>query len=429
MKFRDYNPHQILLLPNSLEDMIPNNHLVRGLDIIIDQFDLTELYDSYSEEGQPGYHAKMLLKILLYGYMIGIRSSRKIASELESNVFFMYLSAMQRPDFRTISDFRKDKKEYISEYYKQLLQIIENMGLIKLSHVAIDGSKIEANASKKRMKDKENLIKLEEKIQHIFNEAEEVDKQEDRKYGQDKRGDELSEDLSDNGTKKKFIEKIKNAKKYMEENQLERVNITDPDTRFMRTSDGGTEVCYNGQIVVDNEYQIIVANDLVSAEDDHEQFIPMYKAVKTNIGKEPSVTSADAGYQSGKVYLYLENNEINAYMPDSKFNAETDKEGKEKLGKYDRRNFKYKEESNTYICPNGKELEFLENHSRNGVKFKIYRGKECKTARDCITKKDAEYRQIQIYENDKFKAEMRTKLLSPLILKNDILTLKNMDFK
>jgi hypothetical protein len=286
------------------------------------------------------------------------------------------------------------------------------MGLVKLGHVAIDGSKIRANASRRKTKDRDELIKLEEKIEGILKAAEAVDRQEDKEYGENKRGDELPEELAD---KKKFLEKIKEAKKYLEDNQLKRVNITEPETRLMRTPDGGLDICYNAQLAVDSEHQIIVANDVVSEEYDHEQFIPMYEAIKNNTGQEPEESSADAGFQSGKVYLYLEKNEIDGYIPDSMFRVETDKDGKEKFGLYDRRKFSYIEKENKYICPEGKELHFQKNGSRNRVKFRIYKGstcKECEKARECISKPQAKYRQIQIYENDKFKAEMRAKLLS-----------------
>ena len=110
MKFRSYEQHQMMLLPESIEDLIPENHLVRAIDIVVEQLNLNQLYNSYGEEGQPAYHPKMLIKILLYGYATNVRSSRKLSEKLESDVFYMYLAGMQRPDFRTISDFRKNKK-------------------------------------------------------------------------------------------------------------------------------------------------------------------------------------------------------------------------------------------------------------------------------------------------------------------------------
>lgn len=415
MKFRSYDQHQIMLLPNSIEDMIPENHLVRAIDIVVEQLDLRGLYNSYGEEGQPAYHPKMLIKILLYGYATGIRSSRKLSEKIESDVFYMYLSGMQRPDFRTISDFRKNKKDYLCEYFRQVLQICNQIGLVSLGHIAIDGTKIEANSSRKMMKDKEDIFKIEEKIEQqiksLLESAEKTDEQEDEKYGKEKRGDELPVGLS---KKEKFLEKIKSAKKYLEENKLKRVSITDPETRIMKMGNG-TNICYNAQAAVDSDNQIIIACKVSNAETDHYNFIPIYEEIIKNTGEKPKEVSADAGYHSGKTYLYLEEKNIDGYIPDCKFTAQTDKKGNEITGTFDRRRFVYNSIDNTYTCPAGKQMKFSKNSSRNGVKFKIYKGTgclECESRQECIEKPTANYRQIQIYENDKFKTEMRKKLLS-----------------
>lgn len=415
MKFRAYDQHQMMLLPNSLEDLIPQNHLIRAIDLVVDQLDLIELYNSYGEEGQPAYHPKMLIKIFLYGYATGVRSSKKLAKKLESDVFYMYLSGMQNPDFRTISDFRKNKKEYISECFKQVLQICSQIGLISLGHISIDGTKIEANSSRKMIKDKKDVLRiednLEQQIKSLLDSSEKTDEQEDEKYGKDKRGDELPSELS---KKEKFLEKVKAAKKYLEENKLERVSITDPETRIMKMS-GRTNICYNAQAAVDSDNQIIVACKISSAENDHYNFIPVYEEVIKNTGEKPKEVSADAGYHSGKTYLYLEKNDIDGYIPDCKFTAQTDKKGDETIGAFDRRKFTHSPNNDSYVCPMGKEMIFTKNSSRNGVKFRIYKGAsclECKSRQECIEKSTANYRQIQIYENDKFKTEMRIKLLS-----------------
>jgi transposase len=403
------------MLPSSLEELIPENHLVRAIDLVVEQLDLGDLYSSYGEEGQPAYHPKMLIKIYLYGYATGIRSSRKLAEKIESDVFYMYLSGMQRPDFRTISDFRKNKKEYLSECFKQVLQICSQIGLVSLGHIAIDGTKIKANSSNKMLKKEKEILKLEEKIgqkvKSLLDGSEKTDEEEDKKYGKDKRGDELPAELS---KKEKFLEKVKAAKKYLEENKLEWVSITDPETRRMRIG-GGTNICYNAQAAVDSDNQIIVACKISNAEDDHHNFIPIYEEAIKNTGEKPKEVSADAGYHSGKTYLYLEEKQIDAYIPDCKFTAETDTKGNERIRAFDRRRFIYNSRKNCYVCPEGKEMIFTKNSSRNGVKFKIYKGTDCKdciSRQDCIEKPTAAYRQIQIYENDKFKKEMRRKLLS-----------------
>ncbi len=416
MKFRSYEQHQTTLLPQSIEELVPENHVVRAVDKIVEQLDLKDLYASYSEEGQPGYHPMMLVKILLYGYLVGVRSSRKIAEKLESDIFFMYLSAQQKPDFRTISDFRLNKKEYLKGYFKQVLQICRQMGLAKLGQIAIDGTKIEANSSRKKMLDKKDLLKLERRVENnikqIIESAESIDKEEDQRYGKDKRGDELPEELSGN---EKLLEKIKQAKKHLEENDLKRVSLTDPESRIMLINNRGTDICYNAQAAIDCDNQIITACKISNHENDHKNFIPVYEEIVKNTGEKPKEVLADAGYESGKTYLYIEENEIDAYVPDCMLNKETDEKDNETIGEFDRRKFTYNQSDDTYTCPNQQVMKFKGKNSRNGVKFRIYIGhacQDCAFRRKCISKPEAKSRQIQIYENDKFKAEMRTKLLS-----------------
>lgn len=405
MKFRDYIQNQIMLIPPDINEMIPPNHIVRGIDAVVEQLNLERLYNSYSEEGQPGYHPKMLLKVLLYGYSTGVMSSRKIAARVESDIYYMYLSGMQRPDFRTISDFRKNKREYLADYFQQVLELCRAMGLIRLGHIAIDGSKIEASASK-------NSIMEKEKVESLIREAENTDTEENGVYGEDKRGDELPEELANEN---ELLKKLQEAKKQLEEQELSRVSITDPSARRMRTSDGGIEVCYNAQIAVDSEYQVIAANDVVSDVNDSKQFVPMYEKTVLNLKKNPDMVSADAGYQSGAVYLYLESKGIDGYIPDSRFKKETEGGKEEKFDKYDRRQFKFNEATNQYICPEGQTLSFRKNNRRNGVSFKEYRGDNCENCgarKECLLNTKFKARQIQIYENDKFKTEMRKKLVS-----------------
>jgi transposase len=416
MKFKFYEQNQTTLFPSNVGELVPENNLVRAIDTVVEQLDLRELYNSYSEEGQPAYHAKMLTKILLYGYAIGERSSRKLSSRLEYDVFFMYLSGLQRPDFRTISDFRKNKTEYLKRYFKQVLLISRRLGLASLGHISYDGTKMEANASRRKLKEKDELLrletKIEQKIKDIMDDAERIDEEEDEKYGQENRGDELPKELR---KKEKLLEKIKQAKKYLEEQELERVNITEPETRIMKTNNSGKDICYNAQAVVDSDNQIIVACKVINEEADNYQLKPMYEETISNTSEKPKEVSADAGYYSGKTYLFIEKEKINAYVPDSRFNSEVDEQGNEVIKKYDRRNFKYKNKEDSYKCPEGKKLSYKKSSSRNGVKFRIYEGnscKQCKVRGECISKESANNRQIQIYENDDFKAEMRAKLLT-----------------
>lgn len=417
MKFRSYEQRQVLMMPPSLEELIPPHHLVRVIDLVVEQLDLSPLYAGYSEEGQPAYHPKLLLKVLLYGYATGVRSSRKLAQELESDVCFMYLAAMQRPDFRTISDFRKTKRSFLEAYFVQVLRLCQALGLTSLGHIAIDGSKIEASAAKHRTKDRDDLLalehRIEEEVQQLLTMAEQVDSSEDLQYGTEKHGDELPEELRD---KQRFLAKLHVAEETLEDQRLNRVNITDPDARLMRTPDGSVDACYNTQLGVDSDHQIIVACDVTSHEDDHQQFVPMYEQVVQNTKRQPREVSADAGYYIGTTYLYLERNGIDAYLPDCRFDTESDDQGKEALAPFDRRNFIYQQATDTYRCPGDQALIFLSNSCRHGVKFKIYQGTTCPTCpfrNQCISKPGAPYREIHIYENDAFKAQMRANLHSP----------------
>jgi transposase len=135
MKFKHYEQHQMTFFPQSIEELIAPNHFVRVLDKIIESLDLRELYNSYSEEGQPAYHPKMLIKILLYAYSIGVRSSRQIESKLQSEIYFMYLSGGQKPNFRTISDFRKNQGKWFRKYFIEVLQLCRQLGLASLGHI------------------------------------------------------------------------------------------------------------------------------------------------------------------------------------------------------------------------------------------------------------------------------------------------------
>ena len=416
MKFKPYEQYQLSLLPPSIDELISKDHFVRFLDRMVEQLDFTELYNSYSEEGNPAYHPKMLIKILIYAYSIGERSSRQIESRLKSDIYFMYLSGGQKPNFRTISDFRKDKGKYFRQYFKEVLQMCRQMGMASLGHVSIDGSKIKANGHKSKNKRDKELRReeylLEKKIRGIMNEAEQIDKQEDEQYGE-KRGDELPEDLQE---EKKMIEKIKQAREEIKKRKLKEVNITDPDAHLMKTNNGGYDVCYNAQLSVDSDKQIITAAELTNQGGDNHQLVPMYeKTVENTNGEKPKEISTDSGYFSGENYLYLEKNNIDGYVPECKLKKETDEEGKDKLEKFDRRNFKYDESKDEYICPEGRRLVFTRNEKRKGVKSRLYVSKDCsgcKYQRECVRKSIRGNRQIQIYENDNYKIMMRQKLRS-----------------
>lgn len=418
MKFKPYQQHQPTMFPNSIEELVPKDHLVRGIDKIIEEINLVRLYDSYGEEGQPAYHPKMLIKVLIYGYSIGVRSSRKLADKLGSDVYFMYLSGNQRPDFRTISDFRLNKREYLQDCFLEVLRVCKEMEMYTLGHISIDGSKIKANASKYSTYSEEDLERYEERIKRIIKESEEIDQSEDERYGKDKSGYELPEEIN---TEEKLIEKIRQAKQKLKEEKqkeekLKRINTTDSDSRLMKTNSSGRDMCYNSQLSVDSDNQIIVACDVSNQSNDIHLFPSMYEKTKEITESELKEVSADAGYYCGEIYQYIESNEIDAYLPEKNFENEVSKTGEETIPKYDRRNFRQIEDGTEYICPEGKTMRYDRwRKKKNGVKSKVYIGTqclECKSRSECITNKGGKYRYINIYENEKFRKKMREKLKS-----------------
>ena len=200
--FRPYEPEQVFLMPASLEEGLPKGHLVYFISDVVDDLDLSAVMERYAEEerGYPPYHPRMMVKVLLYAYCIGVPSSRKIARRLEEDIAFRVLAANNTPDFRTISNFRRDHLKALAGLFVQVLRLCQKAGLVRLGHVALDGTKMKANASKhkamsyRRMKEEE--ARLEGEVAELLKRAEAVDAEEDERYGKVRRGDELPKELA-----------------------------------------------------------------------------------------------------------------------------------------------------------------------------------------------------------------------------------------
>jgi len=321
--FKPYNQDQIFLFPKSLKDFIPKGHLVYLIDDIVEKFDLTPIIQKYSTNGCRAYAPVMLTKILFYAYCTGVYSSRKIAQRLEENVFFMYLSAMQYPDFRTISDFRKNHLKELSEFFVEVLRLCQELKLIRFGHISLDGSKVKANASKHkamsygRMQKKKD--ELEREVEELLKKANEVDEQEDKEYG-DKRGDELPEELQ---FKENRLRKIKEAMGRLEKEAKAKgkerpedkaqTSFTDKESKIMKTP-MGFQYAYNAQCAVDDANQVIVAQDVSNSGSDRDKLKPMVRKIKKNTGCKPEKLSADNGYLSEGNLEYLRSKKIDGYI-------------------------------------------------------------------------------------------------------------------
>ena len=319
--YRPYDPDQQLLLPAALREWLPDDHLAYFISDVVDQLDLSSITARYEGErrGGPPYHPRMMVKVLLYGYCVGVASSRRIAQRLHEDIAFRVLAANNTPDFRTISDFRKDHLGALSGLFLQVLAFCQRAGLVNLGHVALDGTKVRANASRhkamsyRRMKEKEEQLAAE--VAELLRRAQEVDDEEDRRYGKDKRGDELPEELA---FREGRLEKIREAMAALEaeaqaaaeaegkehpgvpEDKAQR-NFTDAESRIM-PAPGGRDFlqAYNCQAVVDHAHQVIVAARATNQSSDKQQAAAMMQETIDNIGAVPREVSADAGYYSAK---------------------------------------------------------------------------------------------------------------------------------
>ena len=347
--FEPYDPDQGLLMPPSLREWLPDGHLAHFVSDTVDQLDLRPFFAKFEQRedgrGSLAYHPAMMLKVLIYAYCTGVFSSRRIEAALSESVALRYLAAGNQPGHRTIARFRADRLDDFQAVFVQIVRIAQEAGLVRMGTLAIDGSKLKANASKHkamsygRMKEEER--RLREEIRSITDLARGVDEAEDREFGPDFRGDELPQELI---RRKDRIAKIREAKKRLEEQQVKedeesgrgermekegrgnlkrpngvppakaQTNFTDPESRIMKTSSGAFEQCYNAQIAVDAEERLIVAADVTQCAADSNELVKMVDAARTNCRATPRRVLADSGYKSEDNFRALERRKIDAYI-------------------------------------------------------------------------------------------------------------------
>lgn len=352
--YRPYEPDQAFLLPPTLTDWLPEGHLVYFLREVVCDLDLSAITTVYEREerGFPPYHPQMMVAVLLYAYCLGVASSRKIARRLEEDVAFRVLAANNTPDFRTIAEFRKRHLVALTGLFVQVLRLCRKAGLVKLGHVALDGTKMKANASKHKAMSYARLqqeeARLAAEVELLLRQAEETDEREDAKHGRDKRGDELPEELAFRESRLKKIREAKaalerEAREVAEAKQRERSdreaqgpwrgrkpsvpdstpapkaqrNFTDPESRIMPAPGEKKSFIqgYNCQAVVDQPAQVIVAADVTLAPNDKQQAVPLLRQVEGNTGQIPARASLDAGYFSEDNVEAVEALGIEAFIP------------------------------------------------------------------------------------------------------------------
>ena len=354
--YRAWTPEQSYLFPPSPGDWLPEGDLVYFVLETIQDLDLSEItarYESGDGRGFPPYHPRMMVTLLVYSYTQGTFGSRRIMKRCERDAAYRVIVGDDIPDFRTISDFRKNHLPAVEELFLQVLQLCRKAGLVKLGHVSLDGTKVKANASRHkamsygRMKETEKRLRKE--IRELLKRARQTDMDEDTKYGVDCRGDELPEALR---RRKDRLQVIKEARKALEAEarvaaDVERKrrededrtrgdkphkgrkrklvsevprdkaqrNFTDPETSIMKANNKGFDQCGNAQAVVDRDHQIIIAADVTSQSNDKKQFVPMIEQARGNVGEgKIHRVSADAGYFSKDNVAWAEKENLDAHI-------------------------------------------------------------------------------------------------------------------
>ncbi len=354
--FRAYDMNQQLLLPPDLRQWLRDDHLALYVSDVVEGLDLSRILNKYEEgdsRGRPPYHPALMVKLLVYGYCTGRMSSRKLEQATYDEVAFRVLSCDQHPDHDSIADFRKRHLAEVGQLFVQVLQLCQRAGLVKLGHVAVDSTKIKANAAKRESLRYGQLDAaeqaLEAEVVRLLTEAQRIDDAEDTLYGAGRRGDELPAELRRRETRLAKIRELKaqlerEAQQAAAQEQQQKAadepknyrrrqwtksergaavpkdktqrNLTDPDSRLMMdTTTRSYEQAYSTQIAVDAEAQVIVSARVVQAPNDQEQLLPTVWEVKDNLGQLPATVSADGAYFSSAVITAAALREIDLYVP------------------------------------------------------------------------------------------------------------------
>ena len=420
--FKEYDQDQLVLLPPSLEELIPSHHLVRIINGVVEGIDLGLLEQAYVGGGASNYHPKMMLKVLIYAYSTKIYSCRQIAASLEKDIHFMWLSAMQRPSFRTINGFRSGAmKKLIEEVFGQVLSFLIAHHYVKLENYFVDGTKLRADAHKYSHVWASNTERykksLHQRIEGLLKEIDELNHQEDERYGENhleaygekssltseglyQKVDQLNADLSalqhtEGTTKKKVRTKKSKANQlkkcadklavYEQQQQVlngrRSYSKTDPDATFMRMKDDQLFAGYN--IINGTENQFIVHYTIHQSAGETNEFVNHFKKLEQRTAQLPKNVIGDAAYGSEENYDYITERKIGNYLKYSGFYFENTNRYKE--NRFHKDHFAYDKGKDQFTCPNNQPLDFqyqTVKTSRSGYKSKI-RVYECQQCADC----------------------------------------------
>jgi len=368
MPIRPYDQNQQFLLPPNLNEWVKKDNPARVFSELVDRLEISE-FQEIKLEGRPRFATRMMLKILIWGYANGIRSSRKLEERLYADVIFMWLSGLEKPDFRTICLFRKTNLERLNYLFSQVILLAQALKLVRLGLIALDGTKVRANVaidSFKKVQDwTEELRQTQAQVKQILAEAEIADLAEDKKYGAEFRGDELPKGLEQAETRIKQIEALMKEIKCQGQDDNHRVSNTDTEAGFMHYHNGSIPA-YNCAVAATKD-QIIVHSDVTVEPVDTNQLVPALDGIKQTCGKKPGKVLADAGFNHGHNFRELEDRKIDGYIPESS-EENIGKDRGRNTGLYTKETFQYDEARDCYICPAGEVLEVV-NRSHRRTKY------------------------------------------------------------
>jgi len=413
---------QRLLFPSNIFDLLSKDHECYLYKDIFQQLDTSELESNYSELGQRAYHPKLIVSILIYAYSRGVFSSREIERRCHEDLSFMYIAKMNCPNFRVLSDFRKDHPEFFHDCFKQTVKLAMELKLASLGHISLDGSKFKANSSKhkamsyKRLKEKEQELTAE--IDALIEKAGDCDEEEDKAY-KERTGYEIPEDLKH---KEKRLAQIKQAREALEAREealhpgkeaedKKQISFADKEARIMGKK-GDFDYRYNGQISVDGDTQIIVGQHLSQNANDKQELKPALEQVKETTGELPDKLSADNGYMSGDNLEALNESPVDIYIATDK----GEKKNKIPLSELERKlvkaDFDYNEEENAFTCPGGQILE-MKRESEGGAR--TYQGDaqacaNCPYQSRCCQSKNGNARSITCDDKEPLRQQMNSKM-------------------
>jgi transposase len=413
---------QQVLFASNVFDLLSQDHECYLYEDIFEQLDSSELESKYSVLGQHAYHPKLIVSILIYAYSRGVFSSREIEKRCHEDLSFMYIAQMNCPNFRVLSDFRKNNADFFHDCFKQTVKLAMELKLASLGHISLDGSKFNANSSKhkamsyKRLKEKEQELAAE--IEALVKQASQCDQEEDQEY-KERTGYELPEDLEH---KEKRLAQIKAAREALEAREQalhpgkepeeqKQISFADKEARIMGKK-GDFDYRYNAQISVDSDHQIIVGEHLSQNANDKQELAPALEQIEEATGRLPDKLSADNGYMSGDNLDALDESPVDAYIATDKGEKKNKtplSQSQRKLAKAD---FDYNEEDNTFTCPGGQILE-MKRESQDGTR--IYQGEagtcaNCPYRDRCCQSKNGSARTITSDEKEPLRQQMNSKM-------------------